>query len=519
MLRLFLVPLAILLLLVLAAALLIPLLLDKDKLVELASAALHEKTGATLTVGGDARLSLLPTLGVVLSDAAVTLPEEYQAEVRVRALEIGVHLVPLFTGHIDIDTISLDGLDVRIASAQTETGAVTGQPDLAAGAGAALVVPFALDIKNLSVTDSRLEWVDSAAKATVVELVKLQARGLNFQQKPVALELQVRLPGEQPVEVKLAGNIRIDQPTRTIRLDALTTEIRGATEEAVSIQGSGSVDLANHTAELNAEQAHFGKHTVTHLQLRARAEDAVVEVTELTGELHGGALKATATLDSKDAAVTLSTSGSVSGLDIASALAAAQARPIFTGRATLSWQLRTQRHSQDGLTTTLNGPVKLTTEDVVLQGTSVEKLLCQTVALTNKETLTATFPQDTRFANVSADVQVADGKAQLEPLSAALTGITLNGRGSFDLLKQDFTATFKARLSSELEQVDHACRVSKRLTAIDWPVECAGSVGTEPGKWCRVDAEKILQDLAVNEGREKLEKKAGKLLDKLFNRD
>jgi AsmA protein len=61
--------------------------------------------------------------------------------------------------------------------------------------------------------------------------------------------------------------------------------------------------------------------------------------------------------------------------------------------------------------------------------------------------------------------------------------------------------------------------VSKRLTAIDWPVECAGSVGTEPGKWCRVDAEKILQDLTVNEGREKLEKKAGKLLDKLFNRD
>ncbi|MEZ5504173.1 MAG: hypothetical protein R3E50_16510 [Halioglobus sp.] len=61
--------------------------------------------------------------------------------------------------------------------------------------------------------------------------------------------------------------------------------------------------------------------------------------------------------------------------------------------------------------------------------------------------------------------------------------------------------------------------MSKRLTAIDWPIHCAGKVGSEPDQWCRVDTASILQDLTVNEGKEKLQQKAGKLLDKLFNRN
>ena len=96
--------------------------------------------------------------------------------------------------------------------------------------------------------------------------------------------------------------------------------------------------------------------------------------------------------------------------------------------------------------------------------------------------------------------------------------MALVGSGKFDLLSQDFSATFKASLSPELEELDRACRVSKRLTAISWPVNCSGNVATEPGDWCSVDAEKIVTDLAVNEGKRKIEKKASKFLDKLLKK-
>ena len=57
-------------------------------------------------------------------------------------------------------------------------------------------------------------------------------------------------------------------------------------------------------------------------------------------------------------------------------------------------------------------------------------------------------------------------------LRAQLDAVSLSGTGSFDLLAQDFDTTFKARLSPGLEELDPACRVSKRLTAIDFPVNC-----------------------------------------------
>jgi len=203
-------------------------------------------------------------------------------------------------------------------------------------------------------------------------------------------------------------------------------------------------------------------------------------------------------------------------MDIATALAAMESEPLLSGSANLDWNLNSKGRTVNELIAALQGPVKLRTEQVVLQDMSVEHMLCQAVALTNQEALTATFPDNTSFQTLSADVQLADGKAQLRPLRAELPQVALKGSGAFDLLSQDFKATVKASLSPELEQLDRACRVSKRLTAIDWPVNCKGNVSTDPAKWCSVDTEEILEDLAKSEGKRKLEKEAGKLLKKLF---
>ena len=144
-------------------------------------------------------------------------------------------------------------------------------------------------------------------------------------------------------------------------------------------------------------------------------------------------------------------------------------------------------------------------------------LHCKAVALTNQEALTATFPTSTNFTTLGADIQLADGLAKLRPLRAELAHISLQGNGACNLLSRDFEATFKASLSPELETLDRACRVSKRLTAIDWPVDCEGNANGEPSSWCKVDTQEIIEDMTKNEVQRQLKKNAGKLLDKLFN--
>ena len=613
--RLILIPLAIILLLVVAAGILVPLLLDEEKVLAIASAQLQEQTGATLTVGGDTSLSLFPVLGISLADASLTLPGEEEAAVHTRALSIGVQMMPLLSGNVQIDSIRVDGLTAKLVSAEQPPGVDTSkmndreldafykarrqaitQAGDAAGAEVALAVPLALNVAQLIVTDARIESIDATTdESTVIELIKFEASSLNLEEKPIPIAAQVRMPGEQVIELDMEGVIRINQETQQLSLDDLQVQIRGATAQPLNATISGKIDtprqiadlqlklelgptrgagtlryasfespqvdtvlqlnlldpallalagpdaaaqaqseaapasgdeplpldvirLIDTKAQLSVEQAVFDAHTVTDVLIKLRALDGVVKVSTFTGELHGGKLDLTATFNGKHNSARLVSAGTLTQLNIASALAAMESEPLFTGAASLDWKINGQGRTTNELIQGLKGPIKLTTIQPVLKGMSVEKMLCQAVALVNQEALTATFPADTSFKTLGADLQLNDGKLQISPLSAELAQVKLSGSGNLDLLSQDFKTTFKARLTPELEQLDRACRVSKRLTAIDWPVTCKGNTSEDPAKWCGVDTEDIITDLTKNEAKRAVEKEASKLLNKFFNK-
>jgi uncharacterized protein involved in outer membrane biogenesis len=552
-------------------------------------------------------------LGVTLGDASLAMPGETQPSLQVRSLDIGVRLLPLLSGRADIDSIALDGLTVKMVSGQKaptidtsglsdeeldalyasrrKAAAAAGE---AAGAETLVALPLALNVQRLTVSDSRIEQLDTATqKTTVIELASLEATGLNLDGNPIALDVKVKLAGENPVNLTIGGSIRADQQNQMVILDKIEALISGATAEPIGLKIQGDVDLSRQVAdlqlnlatgemrgdgtlryarfespqietslklnllnpallalagpevaarsggdkapaggdeplpldairaidtraELAIDKAVFDTHTVSDLRTRLRIVDGVVELNSLTGSLHGGKLDMRATFDGKHNTATLDTTGQLAQLDIAAALAATGANPLLTGSASLDWELAGRGRTPDELVAALTGPIRLTTDKVVLTDISVEHMLCQAVALTNQEQLTASFPKSTAFKALAADIQLADGKARLVQLRAELAQVSLTGKGNFDLLSKDFKATFKARLSPELESLDRACRVSKRLTAIDWPVKCKGNTNGEPDKWCRVDTKEIIEDLTKNEARRKLQKESGKLLDKLF---
>ena len=86
---------------------LIPLMADKETILDIATSALYKETGATLTVAGDTEVTLFPILGISLSDVAVELPEQEHYDLRARSVKIGVELLPLLKGNIKIDTVRL----------------------------------------------------------------------------------------------------------------------------------------------------------------------------------------------------------------------------------------------------------------------------------------------------------------------------------------------------------------------------------------------------------------------------
>ena len=249
---------------------LLPLLIDKAKVLELAAATLREQTGATLTVAGESSLSLFPTPGVTLGDAGLVLPAEEQPSLRARSVGIRVRLLPLLSGRVEIDSVALDGLAVTIRStapgagdapasassdlSDTELDAfyarrreATAQAGADAGA-TAIALPLALNIKRLTVTDSIIERVDSATQAsTVIELARLEATGLNLEGNPVALAVQATLAGERPLAITLDGSVRVERQNPTVVLDNLRLVATGATPEPIELQTLSLIHISEPT--------------------------------------------------------------------------------------------------------------------------------------------------------------------------------------------------------------------------------------------------------------------------------
>jgi AsmA protein len=247
------------------------------------------------------------------------------------------------------------------------------------------------------------------------------------------------------------------------------------------------------------------------------ARDGLVTVQPATGAIYDGSIDLQATFDGRYNTARLATTGSVKEVDVAAALRALEAGVTLTGTARAEWQLTSAGRTAEELVTGLTGPVNATVDQAVLEDLGVEKMLCEAVALVNRERMQAALPDSSHFRNLSMAITLGEGEARLKPLRAELPHLSLSGNGRLDLASKAFKSEFKARLSPGLGELDPACEVSKRLTSIDWPVECKGQITGDPGEWCAVDTEEIIEDLAKYEVQRKVEKKAGKLLDKLFD--
>ena len=75
------------------------LLVDRERLVAVASERLEAETGARLTVQGDVALSLFPRLSLALDDATLETPDGGPV-LRAGNLGIGLAVLPLLRGSV-----------------------------------------------------------------------------------------------------------------------------------------------------------------------------------------------------------------------------------------------------------------------------------------------------------------------------------------------------------------------------------------------------------------------------------
>ena len=149
------------------------------------------------------------------------------------------------------------------------------------------------------------------------------------------------------------------------------------------------------------------------------------------------------------------------------------------------------------------------------EGLSLNALTCKGFALINKETVdTSTWPQATPFntlkGSASLKNEILDTRFDL-----ITSGIHADSKGSVDISKNKVNILATLKVIGELG--DNACRVNDKVKKIGIPVKCQGAFDTPPAELCKLDSSRLgdmAKDLAVDEGKRKINKEIDRALDK-----
>ena len=251
-----------LLALVVLAMVLLPIFIDEQALTELAAAQVRTNTGGELVINGETDISFFPRFGLRLEGVELDLPAQTEYDVTIAAsvneVEVGLSLVPLLSGNVDVGTIIIAGITVDVTEPQAlppapepmpsmsdrewerrgklirRTKAQERQRQLDEGGHLSGIGILAEAIRIDEVTVRTRSWEGDLTNHVVMETLSLA--NVNTRDEPMRLDGAVTVLGDGsavPLEVTLDGSIRLNSDLSRLRLDQLQTTVEGALTKPV----------------------------------------------------------------------------------------------------------------------------------------------------------------------------------------------------------------------------------------------------------------------------------------------
>ena len=261
-----------LLALVVLAAVLLPIFIDEQALTELAAEQVRTNTGGELVINGETDISFFPRFGLRLEGVELDLPAQTEYDVAIAAsvdeVEVGLSLLPLLSGNVDVGTIIIAGITADITEPQAlppapepmpsmsdreweqrgklirRTKAQERQRQLGEGGRFSGIGILAEAIRIDDVTVKIRSWEGDLTNHIVVKTLSLA--DVNTQDKPMRLDGAVTVLGDGsavPLEITLDGSIRLASDLSRLQLDQLQTTVEGALTEPVTNTLSGNFTM------------------------------------------------------------------------------------------------------------------------------------------------------------------------------------------------------------------------------------------------------------------------------------
>ena len=248
------------------AAVLLPIIYDKEDLEKALAGKVYEQTGRELSIAGGLDISVFPWLAVEVKDLSLSNATGFgeQPFAKIGQARVGVALMPLFRKQVVIDEVTLDGLELALAV--NEKGQ-TNWDDLADGQDPGTQQDSDADlfsgkrVAGLNIKNARVEYRDQQAGSHYrLGDFSLQTGALGEGQ-PVPLELRALLEdviaGGSAV-VEMTATASIDLEAEKYRLDDFELSLDSEDAPPVKLLAPRlDMDLAAQTLQLESFTAEI----------------------------------------------------------------------------------------------------------------------------------------------------------------------------------------------------------------------------------------------------------------------
>ena len=254
------------------AVLLVPMFIDEQALLGMVREQVQTQTGGELVVEGEAELSLFPRFALRLANTSLNLPAQTDydpdIEASIAELDVGLSLVPLLSGNVDVGTIVIAGVTADITEPQAlppapeprpvmsdrewekrgeiirQTKEEARQRQLNEGGGVSGIAILAETIQIEDITV--IQRTRDGELSNEIRIAALTLTDVNTRNEPMQLEGALTVLGDgstAPLNIALDGAIRVASDFSKIEIAGLKTEVVGALTQPVESTLDGAFVL------------------------------------------------------------------------------------------------------------------------------------------------------------------------------------------------------------------------------------------------------------------------------------
>ncbi|HEX6689584.1 MAG TPA: AsmA family protein [Burkholderiales bacterium] len=232
---------------------------DPNKYKGQIAAAVKEKTGRTLKLGGDLQVAIWPSLGAKVAGVTLSEKDGTTEFLSLESAQVSVAVMPLLRGAAVVDGVRVSGLKANVVKdkqgkfnfddlLEGDAKKPAPKPEEKSGGGGA---PVAFDIGSVKVERSAVSYRDLGTGREIAISGFEFSTGRVAEQASGKLKLAAQAKARNPdldAKVDLGADYKLDMPAKRYDLSNLDLKVSGSgagkKNLALAVAGALSADLA-----------------------------------------------------------------------------------------------------------------------------------------------------------------------------------------------------------------------------------------------------------------------------------